>query len=89
VRRARGFKSHPLRQFQPFSQKFHRRYPAVIRKAAENDQITRAILDTIETDAEAKAAVSGSPKIRAAAKAPPRAAVGKRPMNFRNRPHLC
>lgn len=56
-------------QFGDSGLEFVARYPAVIRKAAEtDDQITRAIVDVMENDQEVKAAVSGSPKIRAAVK---------------------
>ena len=45
------------------------RYPVEIRRSAQiDDEVTRAILDIIDQDAEVKAAVSGSPKIRAAVK---------------------
>jgi small-conductance mechanosensitive channel len=45
------------------------RYPVEIRKAPDIDEeMTRKVLDLIETDAELKAAVSGSPKIRSAVK---------------------
>ena len=43
------------------------RYPVEIRKAPEvDDNITRKLLETIDSDAELKAGVLGSPKIRAA-----------------------
>ena len=43
------------------------RYPVEIRKAPEvDDNITRRLLETIDGDAELKAGVLGSPKIRAA-----------------------
>ena len=43
------------------------RYPVEIRKAPEvDDNITRKLLETIDGDAELKAGVLGSPKIRAA-----------------------
>lgn len=45
------------------------RYPVEIRRSAQiDDEVTRAILEIIDADAEVKAAVSGSPKIRAAVK---------------------
>jgi small-conductance mechanosensitive channel len=45
------------------------RYPVEIRRSAQiDDEVTRAILEIIDQDAEVKAAVSGSPKIRAAVK---------------------
>jgi small-conductance mechanosensitive channel len=45
------------------------RYPVEIRKAPDIDEeMTRKVLELIETDAELKAAVSGSPKIRSAVK---------------------
>ena len=43
------------------------RYPVEIRTAPDTDEeMTRKVLDLIETDAELKAAVSGTPKIRSA-----------------------
>jgi small-conductance mechanosensitive channel len=43
------------------------RYPAELRKAAEmDDEVTRAVLDAMNNSPEIKAAVSGSPRIRAA-----------------------
>jgi small-conductance mechanosensitive channel len=45
------------------------RYPVEIRKAPEIDEeMTRKVLDLIETDAELKAAVAGNPKIRSTVK---------------------
>jgi small-conductance mechanosensitive channel len=45
------------------------RYPVDIRKAPDIDEeMTRKVLDLIETDTELKAAVSGNPKIRSAVK---------------------
>jgi len=45
------------------------RYPVEIRKAPDIDeQMTRKVLELIETDAALKAAVSGIPKIRSAVK---------------------
>ena len=45
------------------------RYPVDIRKAPDIDEeMTRKVLELIETDAELKAAVSGNPKIRSAIK---------------------
>jgi small-conductance mechanosensitive channel len=45
------------------------RYPVEIRRAPEiDDEMTRKVLELIETDAALKAAVSGSPKIRTAVK---------------------
>ena len=42
------------------------RYPVEIRRAAEiDDHVTRVLLDLIQSDPELKAAVTGSPKIRA------------------------
>jgi hypothetical protein len=46
------------------------RYPVEIQRAAEiDDEITRKLMETIGSDAELKAAVTGSPKLRAAIKA--------------------
>lgn len=45
------------------------RYPVEIRKAPDIDeQMTRAVLDLVQSDASLKAAVSGTPKIRSAIK---------------------
>jgi small-conductance mechanosensitive channel len=45
------------------------RYPVDIRKASEtDDHVTRALIDLVSQDAELKAAVGGTPKIRAAIK---------------------
>jgi hypothetical protein len=45
------------------------RYPVEIRKAPTIDEeMTRQVLDAIESDATLKAAVSGTPKIRSAIK---------------------
>jgi small-conductance mechanosensitive channel len=45
------------------------RYPVEIRRAPDTDEeMTRKVLDLIETDDELKAAVSGNPKIRSAVK---------------------
>jgi len=45
------------------------RYPVEIRKAPDIDEeMTRKVLQLIETDAALKAAVSGTPKIRSAVK---------------------
>ena len=45
------------------------RYPVEIRKATEIDEeMTRKVLELIETDAALKAALSGTPKIRSAVK---------------------
>jgi small-conductance mechanosensitive channel len=45
------------------------RYPVEIRRAPDIDeQMTRKVLDLIETDASLKAAVTGTPKIRSAVK---------------------
>jgi small-conductance mechanosensitive channel len=45
------------------------RYPVEIRRAPDTDEeMTRKVLDLIETDADLKAAVSGTPKIRSAIK---------------------
>jgi small-conductance mechanosensitive channel len=45
------------------------RYPVEIRRAPDiDDEMTRKVLELIETDAALKAAVSGSPKIRTAVK---------------------
>ena len=43
------------------------RYPLEIRKAPEvDDNITRKLLEVINSDADLKAAVLGSPRIRSA-----------------------
>jgi hypothetical protein len=45
------------------------RYPVDIRTASEiDDQVTRAVVDLINSDSELKNAISGTPKIRAAIK---------------------
>lgn len=45
------------------------RYPVELRKAPDIDEeMTRKVLDLIETDAALKAAVSGTPKIRSVVK---------------------
>ena len=45
------------------------RYPVEIRKAPDIDeQMTRKVLDLVETDAALKAAISGTPKIRSVVK---------------------
>jgi hypothetical protein len=45
------------------------RYPVEIRKAPDIDEeMTRKVLDLIETDEALKVAVSGNPKIRSAVK---------------------
>lgn len=45
------------------------RYPVSIRKAAEvDDHVTRAMMELINSDAELKGSIVGSPKIRAAIK---------------------
>lgn len=45
------------------------RYPVSIRRAAEmDDHVTRAVIEIINSDAELKGAIVGSPKIRAAIK---------------------
>jgi len=45
------------------------RYPVDIRRASEiDDHVTRAVVDIVNNDPSVKAAVSGSPKIRAAIK---------------------
>lgn len=45
------------------------RYPVEIRKAPDIDEeVTRKVLELVETDQELKAAVSGNPKIRSAIK---------------------
>jgi hypothetical protein len=45
------------------------RYPVEIRKAPDIDEeMTRKVLQLVETDADLKAAVSGIPKIRSAVK---------------------
>ena len=45
------------------------RYPVEIRRATDiDDEMTRKVLELIETDAALKAAVSGTPKIRTAVK---------------------
>jgi len=45
------------------------RYPVEIRKAPDIDEeMTRKVLDLVESDSELKAAVSGNPKIRSAVK---------------------
>ncbi len=46
------------------------RYPVELQDAARiDDEVTRKLMDTIGSDADVKAAVSGSPKLRAAIKA--------------------
>jgi hypothetical protein len=43
------------------------RYPVELRKAPKMDEeMTRKVLELIETDPELKAAIAGTPKIRAA-----------------------
>jgi small-conductance mechanosensitive channel len=45
------------------------RYPVDIRTAAEiDDQVTRAVVDLVNSDSELKNAIAGAPKIRAAIK---------------------
>jgi hypothetical protein len=45
------------------------RYPVEIRRAPDIDEeMTRTVLQLVETDAQLKAAVSGTPKIRSAIK---------------------
>jgi hypothetical protein len=45
------------------------RYPVEIRNAPDTDEeMTRKVLELVETDAALKAAVSGTPKIRSAVK---------------------
>ena len=45
------------------------RYPVEIRNAPDTDEeMTRKVLELVETDQELKAAVSGTPKIRSAVK---------------------
>jgi hypothetical protein len=45
------------------------RYPVDIRTASEmDDQVTRAVVELINSDPELKNAIAGSPKIRAAIK---------------------
>ena len=46
------------------------RYPVEIQHAADiDDQVTRKLMEAINGDAQMKAAVSASPKLRAAIKA--------------------
>ena len=57
-------------QFSDTGPEFVVRYPVEIQHAAEiDDQITRQLLETIHGDQQLKAAVSASPKLRAAIKA--------------------
>jgi small-conductance mechanosensitive channel len=56
-------------QFSDAGLEFVVRYPVDIRKASEiDDHVTRAVLETLDTNADLKAAVAGPPKIRAAIK---------------------
>ncbi len=56
-------------QFTDSGLEFVVRYPVDIRRASEiDDNVTRAVLDTLDTNADLKAAVAGPPKIRAAIK---------------------
>ena len=56
-------------QFTDSGLEFLVRYPVEIRRASEiDDQMTREVLDRISSDPDLQAAVSGSPKIRAAVK---------------------
>src|SRR5262249_24970423 len=56
-------------QFADAGLEFVVRYPVDIRRASEiDDQVTRTVLSLLDKEAELKAAVSGSPKIRAAIK---------------------
>ena len=57
-------------QFSDGGPEFVVRYPVEIQRAAEtDDQITRKLMETINGDPQLKAAVSASPKLRAAIKA--------------------
>ena len=57
-------------QFSDTGPEFVVRYPVEIQHAAEiDDQITRKLMETIHGDQQLKAAVSASPKLRAAIKA--------------------
>jgi small-conductance mechanosensitive channel len=57
-------------QFADTGPEFVLRYPVEIARGAEiDDQITRKLMETISGDAQLKAAVSASPKLRAAIKA--------------------
>jgi small-conductance mechanosensitive channel len=56
-------------QFTDAGLEFVVRYPVDIRRASEiDDNVTRAVLDALDTNADLKAAVAGPPKIRAAIK---------------------
>jgi small-conductance mechanosensitive channel len=56
-------------QFNDIGLEFVVRYPVDIRRASEiDDNVTRAVLDSLDTNADLKAAVAGPPKIRAAIK---------------------
>jgi hypothetical protein len=56
-------------QFTDVGLEFVVRYPVDIRRASEiDDNVTRAVLDSLDANADLKAAVAGSPKIRAAIK---------------------
>jgi len=57
-------------QFADSGPEFVVRYPVEIQQAAEiDDEITRKLMDVIGGDGEVKAAVAGSPKLRAAIRA--------------------
>lgn len=56
-------------QFSDNGAEFFVRYPVEIQHASEvDDQLTRTLLEAIESDPQLKAAVSASPKLRAAIK---------------------
>jgi small-conductance mechanosensitive channel len=56
-------------QFSDAGLEFVVRYPVDLRKASEiDDHVTRAVLETLDTNADLKTAVAGPPKIRAAIK---------------------
>jgi small-conductance mechanosensitive channel len=56
-------------QFTDSGLEFVVRYPVDIRRASEiDDKTTRAVLDALDHEADLKASVTGSPKIRAAIK---------------------
>ena len=57
-------------QFSDTGPEFVVRYPVEIQHAAEiDDQITRKLMEAIDSDPQLKAAVSGAPKLRAAIRA--------------------
>jgi small-conductance mechanosensitive channel len=56
-------------QFADTGLEFMVRYPVDIRRASEiDDQVTRSVLNLLDKEEELKAAVAGSPRIRAAIK---------------------